>query len=103
MNPFLTLTRRTILHPPTTLPITRTYHPYTLARLRPHHAPGRNLAGQAGVVRQVRALSFGSVPRFVARAFKVPIYGATIGAGALGYAQYKLEGEWSGVGMKWSL
>lgn len=41
----------------------------------------------------VRALSFGSVPRFVARAFKVPLYGAGVGAGALGYANYKLEGE----------
>lgn len=40
----------------------------------------------------VRAISFGSVPRFVARAFKVPLYGAGIGAGALTWANYKLEG-----------
>ncbi|KAJ9125144.1 hypothetical protein QFC22_000098 [Naganishia vaughanmartiniae] len=41
----------------------------------------------------VRAISFGTLPRFVARAFKVPLYGAGVGAGALGYANYKLEGE----------
>lgn len=41
----------------------------------------------------VRAISFGTIPRFVARAFRVPIYGAGIGAGALTYANYKLEGE----------
>lgn len=40
----------------------------------------------------IRALSFGTLPRFVARAFKVPLYGAGVGAGALGYANYKLEG-----------
>ncbi|RXK36194.1 dynamin GTPase [Tremella mesenterica] len=40
----------------------------------------------------VRAISFSSVPRVVARAFRVPLYGAAIGAGALGYANYKLEG-----------
>ncbi|KAJ9102952.1 hypothetical protein QFC19_004508 [Naganishia cerealis] len=40
----------------------------------------------------VRALSFGTLPRFVARAFKIPLYGAGVGAGALGYANYKLEG-----------
>lgn len=41
----------------------------------------------------IRALSFGTLPRFVARAFKVPLYGAGVGAGALGYANYKLEGK----------
>lgn len=40
----------------------------------------------------VRAISFGTIPRIMARAFKVPIYGAAIGAGGLGYANYKLEG-----------
>ncbi|KII84426.1 hypothetical protein PLICRDRAFT_46336 [Plicaturopsis crispa FD-325 SS-3] len=38
-----------------------------------------------------RALSYSSIPRFVARAFRVPIAGATIGAGGLGYANYKFE------------
>lgn len=41
-----------------------------------------------------RALSYSSIPRFVARAFRVPIAGATIGAGGLGYANYQFEGEW---------
>lgn len=40
----------------------------------------------------VRALSYASIPRFVARAFRVPIAGITIGAGGLGYANYKFEG-----------
>jgi hypothetical protein len=40
-----------------------------------------------------RALSYSSIPRFVARAFRVPIAGATIGAGGFGYANYKFEGE----------
>jgi hypothetical protein len=39
-----------------------------------------------------RALSYSSIPRFVARAFRVPIAGATIGAGGFGYANYKFEG-----------
>ncbi|KAJ6544796.1 P-loop containing nucleoside triphosphate hydrolase protein [Mycena vulgaris] len=39
----------------------------------------------------VRAISYASIPRFVARAFRVPIAGATIGVGSLGYANYKFE------------
>ncbi|KAF7374965.1 hypothetical protein MSAN_00382600 [Mycena sanguinolenta] len=39
----------------------------------------------------VRAISYASIPRFVARAFRVPIAGATIGAGGFGYANYKFE------------
>ncbi|KAF8556206.1 hypothetical protein OG21DRAFT_1506827 [Imleria badia] len=39
----------------------------------------------------VRALSYASIPRFVARAFRVPVAGLTIGAGGLGYANYKFE------------
>ncbi|KAF9036154.1 P-loop containing nucleoside triphosphate hydrolase protein [Panaeolus papilionaceus] len=39
----------------------------------------------------VRAISYSSIPRFVARAFKIPIAGATIGAGSFGYANYKFE------------
>ncbi|KAH9481555.1 Protein msp1, mitochondrial [Psilocybe cubensis] len=39
----------------------------------------------------IRAISYSSIPRFVARAFRVPIAGATIGAGSFGYANYKFE------------
>ncbi|TFK75159.1 hypothetical protein BDN72DRAFT_955170 [Pluteus cervinus] len=39
----------------------------------------------------IRAISYSSIPRFVARAMRVPIAGATIGAGGLGYARYKIE------------
>ncbi|KAF8962709.1 P-loop containing nucleoside triphosphate hydrolase protein [Flammula alnicola] len=39
----------------------------------------------------VRAISYSSIPKFVARAFRVPIAGATIGAGGFGYANYKFE------------
>ncbi|KAJ7591381.1 P-loop containing nucleoside triphosphate hydrolase protein [Mycena floridula] len=39
----------------------------------------------------VRALSYSSIPRFVARAFRVPVGAATVGAGGLGYANYKFE------------
>ena len=41
----------------------------------------------------VRALSYSALPRFVARAFRVPIAGVGVGAGAFGYANYKLEGK----------
>lgn len=40
----------------------------------------------------VRALSYTTIPKLVVRAFRVPIAGATVGAGALGYANYKFEG-----------
>ncbi|KAF8604176.1 hypothetical protein BDV93DRAFT_532864 [Ceratobasidium sp. AG-I] len=39
----------------------------------------------------VRAISYTALPRFVARAFRVPIAGATVGAGAIGYANYQFE------------
>ncbi|EPQ54387.1 hypothetical protein GLOTRDRAFT_14077, partial [Gloeophyllum trabeum ATCC 11539] len=39
----------------------------------------------------VRALSYASIPKFVLRAFRVPIAGATIGAGGVTYANYKFE------------
>ncbi|KAF7327501.1 hypothetical protein MKEN_00328700 [Mycena kentingensis (nom. inval.)] len=39
----------------------------------------------------IRAISYASIPRFVARAFRVPIAGATLGAGGFGYANYKFE------------
>ncbi|KAK7454568.1 mitochondrial dynamin GTPase Msp1 [Stygiomarasmius scandens] len=38
-----------------------------------------------------RAISYSSIPRFVARAFRVPIAGAAVGAGGLSYANYKFE------------
>ncbi|ODO07494.1 dynamin GTPase [Cryptococcus wingfieldii CBS 7118] len=40
----------------------------------------------------VRAISFSTIPRAVARAFRIPLYGAAVGAGGVGYANYKLEG-----------
>lgn len=43
----------------------------------------------------IRAISYSSIPRFVARAFRVPIAGATVGVGGFGYASYKIEGEFS--------
>lgn len=42
-----------------------------------------------------RALSYSTIPKLIARAFRVPVAGATVGAGALGYANYKLEGVFS--------
>ncbi len=39
-----------------------------------------------------RGLSYASIPKIVARAFRIPIAGATIGAGGLTYANYKFEG-----------
>ncbi|KAI0001443.1 P-loop containing nucleoside triphosphate hydrolase protein [Russula compacta] len=38
-----------------------------------------------------RSLSYASIPKIVARAFRVPIAGATIGAGGFTYANYKFE------------
>ncbi|KAG9005852.1 dynamin-like GTPase mgm1 [Tulasnella sp. JGI-2019a] len=38
-----------------------------------------------------RAISYTALPKFVAKAFRVPIAGATVGAGAFGYANYKIE------------
>ena len=59
------------------------------ARLRPRYA------STMAPFRRVRArgLSYASIPRIVARAFRVPIAGATIGAGGFTYANYKFEGE----------
>ena len=41
----------------------------------------------------VRALSYSSIPRFMLRAFRVPIATATVGAGGVTYANYKFEGK----------
>lgn len=46
-----------------------------------------------------RAISFSTIPRMMARAFRIPLYGAAVGAGGLGYANYKLEGGF--VCMHW--
>lgn len=42
----------------------------------------------------IRALSYSSIPRFVLRAFRVPVGAATVGAGGFTYANYKFEGEY---------
>lgn len=40
----------------------------------------------------IRALSYATIPKIIFRAFRVPIAGATVGAGAISYANYKFEG-----------
>jgi hypothetical protein len=59
------------------------------SRLRLRYA-SQNSAGLRYI--HARAISYASIPRFVARAFRVPIAGATVGAGGLTYANYKFEG-----------
>ncbi|KAI0709986.1 P-loop containing nucleoside triphosphate hydrolase protein [Earliella scabrosa] len=39
----------------------------------------------------VRAFSYSSIPRFVLRAFRVPVGAATVGAGGFTYANYKFD------------
>ncbi|KDQ15868.1 hypothetical protein BOTBODRAFT_54352 [Botryobasidium botryosum FD-172 SS1] len=39
----------------------------------------------------IRAISYTAIPKFVLKAFRVPIAGATVGAGAIGYVNYKFE------------
>ncbi|KAH8832555.1 P-loop containing nucleoside triphosphate hydrolase protein [Flagelloscypha sp. PMI_526] len=39
----------------------------------------------------IRAISYSSIPRFVARAFRVPVAGATVGIGGVSYANYQFE------------
>ncbi|XAO23418.1 hypothetical protein I312_102196 [Cryptococcus bacillisporus CA1280] len=75
---------KTILH---RLPTAR---PYILNRTRPSVHARLSLTSPARHV-HVRAISFSSIPRAMARAFRVPLYGAAIGAGGVGYANYKLE------------
>ncbi|WWC66446.1 uncharacterized protein I206_100348 [Kwoniella pini CBS 10737] len=67
--------------------------PYILNQIRPRP----NLLPRTPIITttrnvHVRAISFSSIPRAMARAFRIPAYGAAIGAGGLGYANYKLEG-----------
>ena len=40
----------------------------------------------------VRAISYSTIPRVLFKAFRVPVAGATVGAGALGYINYKIDG-----------
>ncbi|WVR05803.1 hypothetical protein IAU60_002828 [Kwoniella sp. DSM 27419] len=68
-----------------------TARPYILNQSRPLIAPRARLGPTIRHV-HVRAISFSSIPRAMARAFKIPAYGAAIGAGGLGYANYRLEG-----------
>ncbi|GJJ08304.1 hypothetical protein Clacol_002515 [Clathrus columnatus] len=48
----------------------------------------------------VRAISYTAIPRFMLRAFRVPVAGATFGAGAYGYANYKFE-EFRNMSSQW--
>ena len=59
-----------------------------------NRARSKGLRSGQALFRQIhaRAISYSSIPRFVARAFRVPIAGATVGAGGLTYANYKYEG-----------
>ncbi|KAL7423766.1 mitochondrial dynamin GTPase Msp1 [Cryptotrichosporon argae] len=68
----------------------RPLHTYTYARSLARPLVPRPPAAVRHV--QTRAISFSTVPRMMARAFRVPLYGAAIGAGGFGYASYKLEG-----------
>ncbi|KAH9912285.1 P-loop containing nucleoside triphosphate hydrolase protein [Fomitopsis serialis] len=56
-------------------------------RSRPRYAPSPAALRHM----HVRALSYSSIPRFVLRAFRVPIATATVGAGGVTYANYKFE------------
>ncbi|ADV21222.1 dynamin GTPase [Cryptococcus gattii Ru294] len=67
-----------------------TARPYILNRTRPSVHARLSITPPARHV-HVRAISFSSIPRAMARAFRVPLYGAAIGAGGVGYANYKLE------------
>lgn len=58
-------------------------------RLRPRYAPPPAALRHM----HVRALSYSSIPRFILRAFRVPIATATVGAGGVTYANYRFEGQ----------
>ena len=77
------------------------------ARSRPSHrqfttflsSPAINIRPRARLVhnlhlRQIhaRAISYSAIPKFVAGAFRVPVAGLGVGAGAVSYANYKYEG-----------
>ncbi|VDB83809.1 unnamed protein product [Peniophora sp. CBMAI 1063] len=65
----------------------------TVLNPKPARMRGRQIPAYMAALRHIhaRALSYSSIPRFVARAFRVPIAGATIGAGGITYANYKFE------------
>ncbi|WRT64049.1 uncharacterized protein IL334_000977 [Kwoniella shivajii] len=65
--------------------------PYLFNQSRPLSVPRARIIPSTRHV-HIRAISFSSIPRAMARAFRIPAYGAAIGAGGLGYANYKLEG-----------
>ena len=76
-------------------PLHREFGTFLTSNAVRHHLCQRKSSSSPAALRYIhaRALSYSSIPRFVARAFRVPIAGATIGAGGLGYANYKFEGE----------
>ncbi|KAH6913316.1 dynamin GTPase [Coprinopsis sp. MPI-PUGE-AT-0042] len=57
----------------------RTYSTPAHAALRTRHAA------------HARAISYSSIPRMLARSLKLPLYAGGVGAGGLGYANYKFE------------
>jgi hypothetical protein len=60
----------------------------------PAHLHPRSASSLAPFRRvKARGLSYASIPRIVARAFRVPIAGVTIGAGGFTYANYKFQVE----------
>ncbi|KAI0311910.1 P-loop containing nucleoside triphosphate hydrolase protein [Amylostereum chailletii] len=65
----------------------------TVMTPRPARIRSRYASAYPAALRHIhaRALSYSSIPRFVARAFRIPIAGATVGAGGLTYANYKYE------------
>ncbi|KAI5116662.1 hypothetical protein M0805_000811 [Coniferiporia weirii] len=68
----------------------RQFSPMFYSSLRPRqgiHSP----YAQSLRRMHVRALSYSAIPKILARAFRIPVAGATVGAGALGYANYKFE------------
>lgn len=65
--------------------------PFHTARPQAQHLA---LFGRTGARHMhVRALSFNAIPKAALRAARLPAYAMTAGAGALAYANYKVEGE----------
>ncbi|KAG6330419.1 hypothetical protein ID866_8671 [Astraeus odoratus] len=77
---------------PSRRPVHRQYGLFTSSsgalRLRHRYAQP---TGAAFRHLHVRAISYSSIPKFVARAFRVPAAGVAVGAGGLGYANYRFE------------
>lgn len=99
--------RRRLLSPRKTIVYRLTSAPAQPARRAVHRHYGTLFTSSTGTVRfrnriassaaaafrnlHVRALSYSSIPKFVARALRVPAAGVAVGAGGLGYANYKFE------------